>query len=144
MQRIGTLLPIVCEVHGASHPELHVVSGILDALAAHLARHVAKVELLFSPYRLGSPRAAEQQAPVLQPFETARERIDILLQEHDTTRKLLGTLRRIAGDYVVPSDGCECWDQLYRALPALEADLDRHIAFESGVLFPHAIALESG
>ena len=51
-------------------------------------------------------------------------------------------MRALTGNYRLPDDACEEFQALYRGLTNIEADLRRHIAIESQVLFPKALEHE--
>ena len=143
LDRIGTLLPKVEQVHGAAHPHLMTLRDTFDALRTELTPHMAKEEQVLFPYVVYLERAVMDHAPRPEAFfGTVRNPILMMLREHDVAGDLLRRLREMAGNYVLPADACTSWEQVYRMLPALERDLHQHIHWENNVLFPRAVALE--
>jgi regulator of cell morphogenesis and NO signaling len=63
--------------------------------------------------------------------------------EHQAAGRALQEIRRLAGDYRVPPDGCATFRALYDGLLRLELDLHRHIHLENNILFPRAAGLEA-
>jgi len=143
LDQVRTLLPKVEQVHRAAHAELTTLRDTFDALHAELMPHMAKEEQVLFPYVVYLERAVTAHTPPPEAFfGTVRNPILMMMQEHDVAGDLLRRLRAIAGNYVLPGEACVSWDQVYRALPALERDLHQHIHLENNVLFPRAVALE--
>jgi regulator of cell morphogenesis and NO signaling len=98
----------------------------LEHMAGELELHMQKEEqVLFPLIRQGRGRLA------LMP-------IQVLEEEHKDHARALARLRELAGDYVVPPEGCTTWTALYLGLAELERALFEHIHLENNVLFPRA------
>jgi regulator of cell morphogenesis and NO signaling len=129
LPRLDALAQKVAGVHGRSHPELMEVLADLAEVRDDLEPHLRKEEqVLFPAIRRHVP-GRSLAAP-----------IQVMLAEHDVAGDLLERLRRSAGDYVVPDDGCASYRALYDGLLALERDTHLHIHKENNVLFPALLA----
>jgi len=143
--RIEKLAEKVVSVHGATHPELLQVQGLFGDLADELSVHLMKEEQVLFPYVIRMEEAAIAKEPVPPAmFGTVVNPVRMMMQEHDGAGAVLKKLREITGDYAVPADGCISYTTLYEALQAFEADLHQHIHLENNILFPRAVAMESG
>jgi len=143
--RIEKLAEKVVSVHGASHPELLQVQEVFGELAGELGVHLMKEEQVLFPYVVRMEEAVIAREPVPPPmFGTVVNPVRMMMQEHDGAGDALKKLRAITGNYAVPADGCVSYSTLYEALQAFEADLHQHIHLENNVLFPRAVAMESG
>jgi regulator of cell morphogenesis and NO signaling len=135
---LDALAAKVAEVHGSRHPELPAVHDLVVALRVDLEPHMVKEERsLFPAVRLlvAGPRQFA--------FGTIANPIGMLRLEHEQAGELLAELRRVAGGYAVPDDGCASYHALYRRLEHLEEDTHLHIHKENNVLFPIAIVLQA-
>ena len=61
--------------------------------------------------------------------------------EHEDAGALLRRMRKISGNYTIPSDACISYQTLYQALDAFEKDLRQHIHLENNILFPRAVEM---
>jgi regulator of cell morphogenesis and NO signaling len=77
-------------------------------------------------------------------FGTVVNPVRMMMTEHDGAGDALRKLRAVTSDYAVPADACISYKTLYEALLGFEADLHQHIHLENNILFPRAVALESG
>lgn len=127
---LGTLAAKVLDAHGARHPELARVAGLLSALRAELEPHLRKEELVLFP-AIAALDDGDMDPSMLVTGPIARMRI-----EHDTAGELLAELRAATRDYQVPDDACPSYRSLYERLEALEADTHLHVHKENNVLFP--------
>src|SRR5262249_12931353 len=110
-----------------------------------LSVHLMKEEQVLFPYVIRMEEAALAREPVPPAmFGTVVNPIRMMMQEHDGAGDSLKKLRKITGNDAVPADGCISYRTLYEALQAFEADLHQHIHFENNMLFPRAVAMESG
>jgi regulator of cell morphogenesis and NO signaling len=124
----------VRDAHHTRHAELADVARLVSTIRAELDPHLAKEEQVLFP----AIRAAADGATSF-PFGSVANPIRVMLTEHDQAGELLAELRRTAGDYVVPADGCASYRSLYQRLADLEADTHRHIHLENNVLFPAVV-----
>jgi regulator of cell morphogenesis and NO signaling len=142
--RLTELIAKVSKVHGDSHPELHNVQALFADLAQELSTHLMKEEQILFPYLVAIEQSAPGESAPASCFGTVRNPIRMMMFEHDNAGNALRELRRLTQDYLVPAGACVSFQTLYRALPEFEADLHQHIHLENNILFPRAIALESG
>jgi len=143
--RIEKLAEKVVSVHGASHPELLQVQELFGDLANELSVHLMKEEQVLFPYVIRMEEAAIAKEPVPPAmFGTVVNPVRMMMQEHDGAGAALKQLREITGNYAVPADACFSYTTLYEALQAFEGDLHQHIHLENNILFPRAVAIESG
>ena len=56
----------------------------------------------------------------------------------------LREMRQVTNNYALTADACFSYGTLFRALVEFEQDLHQHIHLENNILFPRAIAMESG
>lgn len=144
VERLTALLDKVCGAHGERHTELLRVREHFRALAAELAPHMMKEEMILFPYVAQLEAALREGRPAPRaPFGTVRNPIRMMAFEHDNAGELLRSIRRESGDFNVPADGCVSYRTLYAALAEFERDLHQHIHLENNVLFPRAVELES-
>ncbi|MGC2112372.1 MAG: iron-sulfur cluster repair di-iron protein [Candidatus Korobacteraceae bacterium] len=143
--RIEKLGAKVVSAHGSNHPELLQVQALFAGLAAELSVHLMKEEQILFPYviRLEEAAIAREPAPPAM-FGTVVNPVRMMMQEHDGAGDTLKKLRTITHDYTLPADACVSYTMLYEAVQAFEADLHQHIHLENNILFPRAVALESG
>jgi regulator of cell morphogenesis and NO signaling len=143
--RIEKVAEKVVSVHGATHPELLKVQEIFGGLADELGVHLMKEEQVLFPYIIGMEEAAIAKEPIPPAmFGTVVNPVRMMMQEHDGAGSGLKKLRDITGNYTVPADACISYTTLYQALQAFEGDLHQHIHLENNILFPRAVAMESG
>ncbi|HOV69547.1 MAG TPA: iron-sulfur cluster repair di-iron protein [Clostridia bacterium] len=121
LPELGELFAAVLSAHGVNHPELFDLYRVFGGLRTELEQHLIKEEVsLF-------PKLASEYEDV---SALARE----IKAEHDSAGKALRELRRISGDYAVPSDGCPTYEKLFTQLERLEDDLHQHIHLENNIL----------
>jgi regulator of cell morphogenesis and NO signaling len=141
--RLTALLGKVCSVHGQNHPELLEIRETFAALAQELTTHLMKEEMVLFPYIERMEEAVIQSEPVLPaPFGSVQNPVAMMEHEHDSAGAALRAMRKASSEFTAPADACISFQTLYRALPALEADLHQHIHLENNILFPRAIAME--
>lgn len=141
---LGVLVDLastVLGVHGVNHPELSGVHAGLVALRDDLEPHLAKEERVLFP--LVRALARGEDLPPVGPG-SVRPPVTMMMAEHERTGALLDQLRRSAQDFVPPNDACASYRSLYAALQELDADVRLHVHKENNVLFPMAVALETG
>ncbi len=145
LERLDLLFDKVCAAHGARHPELVEMRGVFHELTADLVPHMLKEEQVLFPY-VKCLEAAARSGDRMRPpfFGTVRNPVRMMQLEHDSAGTLLARLRALGSAYLAPEDACMSFRTLYGALADLEADLHQHIHLENNILFPRAVALESG
>ena len=144
VDRLDALADKVLSAHGANHPELVQVKGLVNDMGVDLRPHMMKEERVLFPYITSlEESASHHQAPAPPPFGTVQNPVRMMMMEHDAVGGLLVKLREVTSNYTVPADGCFSYQTLYHALEAFEADLHQHIHLENNILFPRAVAMET-
>ena len=139
LPRLEELAAKVHDVHGDRHPELAEVDRLVRALRADLDPHLLKEEQVLFP--MIRELAAATVTPTFRCGSLGNP-ISVMLREHDDVGDLLAALRRAAGDYRVPDDGCASYQSLYAGLAELEADTHLHVHKENNLLFPAVVDAE--
>ena len=143
--QIEALLAKVCNKHGANHPELSHVRAVFHGLGQELMTHLMKEEAILFPFIERMEESVLQHEPVLPPpFGTVANPVRAMEHEHDNAGAALKALRETTRDYTPPDDACTSYRALYSQLEAFEKDLHQHIHLENNVLFPRALAMETG
>lgn len=143
LQDIRTYAAKVEQVHGDSHPELHRVNDLVQALCDELTAHVEDEEKTLFPYirqmvaarNAGRTRPASAMGPL-------NEKVDKLVLEHTEVGGMIDELHDVTGGYAPPADACASYTLLYRKLQELEDDTHIHIALENHLLFRKAAEME--
>lgn len=133
----------VLSVHGKNHPELAGIAETVDAIAAELAGHMQKEELILFPAikaLAGSQR--DRTASPRLPFGSIRNPIEQMEAEHRSVGDSLASIRTATQNYTPPPDACTTFMVTYKELADFERDLHQHIHLENNILFPRAIVLE--
>jgi len=110
-------------VHAARADVPHGLADLLERMAAELAQHMAKEELILFP--------AMKRGGLLLDAPIACMR-----HEHDGHGEHLSALEALTNGIAAPADACRTWQALYAGLAKLADDLMEHIHLENNVLFP--------
>lgn len=141
--RVSALAAKVKAKHGANHPEIAEIEGLFLDLGHEMTMHMQKEEMILFPYVEALARSAEGSETLEPPFfQTVRNPIQAMMQEHDAAGDLLRAMREKSHNYAVPADACMSYRELYESLEAFEADLHTHVHLENNILFPRAVELE--
>ncbi|AJE04688.1 iron-sulfur cluster repair di-iron protein [Geobacter pickeringii] len=126
----------VAEVHGSRHPEVKEIAAIFDGVATDLAAHLREEEEVFFPAvkRADAARKAGR-TPEQNDIEAISGDLVKLRREHEEVGDAIHTIRRLAGDFVVPGDACNTYTVTYRKLKEFEDDLHKHVHLENNILF---------
>jgi regulator of cell morphogenesis and NO signaling len=142
--RLGNLLDKVCSRHGENHPEISELRTLFGRLKQDLVPHMLKEEQVLFPFIAQMEEAISEQRAISPPFfVSVQNPVSMMMTEHDAAGELLDQMRKITGDYDLPSDACISYRRLYQALQEFEADLHQHIHLENNILFPRAVEMES-
>lgn len=133
LEPLGALVAKVARAHGDRHPELHDVETTFTGVAAELAQHLPKEELVVFP-------AAVRLATGETDAADLGEAIADMLHDHDEVGAGLARLRDLTGGYEPPADACNSYRAMLDRLATLEADTHRHVHEENNVLFPRVLA----
>jgi regulator of cell morphogenesis and NO signaling len=136
----------VAEVHGSKDPQrLQEMAEVYGAMRVELEDHMHKEEVILFPFIERYDYAASQGLPLPPvPFGTIANPIRVMEREHSSAGGALARLRELTAGYTLPDWACDTVRALWRGLEELEADLHLHIHLENNILFPRAIAMESG
>jgi|WetSurMetagenome_2_1015567.scaffolds.fasta_scaffold560339_1 regulator of cell morphogenesis and NO signaling len=135
----------VARVHGERHPEVITIAERFSSVAEELSHHMMKEERVLFPYIDALVKAVrEGQQPPVTHFGTAANPIRMMEAEHAAAGDTLYTIRSLSDNYTPPADACTTYQVTYQELRQFETDLHTHVHLENNILFPRAIALESG
>lgn len=137
LRRATELLVKVRAAHRDRHPELDELQRVFAALAAELGPHLDSEEHTLFPAAVAWERDRSPPAGLPGSLRT-------LVSEHETAGALLTRMYTLTRGYALPHDACGRYAALYELLQGLQADLHRHIALESEVLFPRLLGGTQG
>jgi len=138
LQDLAPLMQKVVTAHGASHPELIELQGLLEQLRSDMELHLQKEERILFPFVI----ELDNEHPSPPPFGSVANPIRMMNMEHQTDGAILQQMREVTGGFALPDDACTSYSALYVNLSALVEDLMQHIHIENHLLFPKAIARE--
>lgn len=142
--RAQALLDKVVAKHGTVHPELAEISSVFGEVGKEMIMHMQKEEQILFPYIDALERAVNGNSSVEPPFfHTVRNRIHMMMKEHDAAAELVKEIRRLSSQYAAPANACTNFKALYEALREFEADLHQHVHLEDNVLFSRAVEVEA-
>jgi regulator of cell morphogenesis and NO signaling len=142
--RIQEKLEKVMAKHGPNHPEIADIQRLFSEIAREMIMHMQKEEQVLFPYIDALERAVNEHGSVEPPFfQTVKNPIHAMMQEHDAAGDLVRQIRVLTSEYTPPGDACTSFKALYEALGEFEADLHQHVHLENNVLFPRAVELEA-
>jgi regulator of cell morphogenesis and NO signaling len=135
----------IAGVHGARHPELPHIAGLFRRVADEMTDHMAKEENILFPFIAAIEEAVTdgRRAPS-PPFGTLGNPIGVMEAEHKFVGDAMAEMRHLTGGFAPPEDACATYRVCLQELDAFERDLHDHVHLENNVLFPKAVALESG
>lgn len=142
--RTRALSDKVTAKHGRNHPELADTGKLFAEVGREMIMHMQKEEQILFPYIDALEHAVNTHASVEPPFfQTVRNPIHAMMQDHDAAGDLVGQIRVLTSGYTPPRDACTSFKALYEALKGFETDLHQHVHLENNVLFPRAVELEA-
>lgn len=145
LPRLQQLLRRVVAVHAKAHPELGRIQQIFQGVSTELASHLMKEEHILFPYIVALENAVSSGRPKPRPaFGTVSNPVHMMELEHDSAGTALKEISALSSNYEPPEGACFSYRTLYSALKDFEIDLHQHIHLENNILFPRAIAMESG
>ncbi len=141
--RIQPLLVKVKAKHAGNHPETADIERLFLQLGRDMIMHMQKEEQILFPYVDRLQRAADGNRAVEPPFfQTVRNPIQAMMNEHDSAGELAKQIRKLTASYTPPQDACASLTTVYQELQNFEADLHQHVHLENNILFPRAMKLE--
>jgi regulator of cell morphogenesis and NO signaling len=129
--RLTALMEKVCHAHSSRHSELKQLKVVFEDLCSDLEPHLLKEERVLFPLirKLADDSSGMEKGVAAGPIRVMRD-------EHEGAGELLKEMRELANGYVVPEDGCQSFELLYKELRKLEQDTHLHIHKENNILFP--------
>ncbi len=142
--RVANLLEKVRAKHGEHHSEIAEIQGIFTEVGREMIMHMQKEEQILFPYIEALEKSRRENGALEPPFfQTVRNPIRAMMQEHDAAGELVRQIRRATAEYFPPEDACTSFKALYQDLREFEADLHEHVHLENNILFPRAVEMES-
>lgn len=133
--RLKVLADKVEAVHGEKHPELKELKPLVVEMADELDGHMTKEEeIIFPEIIKNEKKLAEGPGPLANPNHLVQP-LKILRWEHAMTGDEFQKFHTLTHGFMVPSDGCTSYRELYNGLRELESDLHRHVHLENNILF---------
>jgi regulator of cell morphogenesis and NO signaling len=135
----------IASIHGTRHPELVHIASLFGRIADEMTDHMAKEEAILFPFiaAVAAALASGRPAPT-PPFGTVGNPIAVMEAEHQFVGDAMAEIRHLTDGFVPPEDACDTYRVTLRELDVFERDLHEHVHLENNVLFPKALALESG
>ena len=131
--------------HGAQYPVIARVAHLFRRASEALRIHVHQEEReLFQRIEEMEQALTTGRDEPLRYERSLSERVLIEFLEHDVIDERLRTMRELTADYRLPSDGPRSMLALWADLRLFDRHLQRHIHLENNILYPRAIAMESG
>jgi regulator of cell morphogenesis and NO signaling len=120
--RIRGLLVKIREKHGPRHREIEEIEKLFGGVAREMTAHMQKEEQILFPYIDALERSARGNGAVEPPFfQTVRNPINAMMQEHDFAGELVRKIRKASNDYKAPADACTSYQATYpETCPACE------------------------
>jgi regulator of cell morphogenesis and NO signaling len=141
--RVRGLLVKIREKYGPRHREIEEIEKLFGGVAREMTAHMQKEEQILFPYIDALERPAGGNGSVEPPFfQTVRNPINAMMQEHDSAGELVRKIRKASNDYKAPADACTSYQATYQELRQFEEDLHLHVHLENNILFPRAVELE--
>lgn len=142
--RVRALLAKIREKHGAKHPEIGEIEKLFGDVAREMTAHMQKEEQILFPYIDALERSAGGNGSLEPPFfQTVRNPIHAMMEEHDSAGELVRKIRKASNDYKAPAGTCTSYQATYQELQHFEEDLHLHVHLENNILFPRAVELEA-
>lgn len=142
--RVRALLERVKAKHGQNHPEIAGIEERFIGLGQEMYSHMQKEEQILFPYIEALERSANGNGTLEPPFfQTVRNPVHTMMQEHDSAGEALRAMRKLSTEYHAPAEACESYRELYRSLEEFEADMHTLVHLENNILFPRAVELEA-
>jgi len=140
LPRLEKLLTQAIQDDGPGNPVLLEILAPFRQFMEAIQWHMKEEEKHLFPFLL--LLVAPNQSPALNP-ESVENLTHLFEFEDDEIRLDLEQLRKKTRDFHVPAGASEAFRELYEDLSRLEAELNRHMRVENGILFPKVIAAET-
>ena len=120
------------------------IQTLFIEVGQEMIMHMQKEEQILFPYIDALEKAASAHGSVEPPFfQTVRNPIHAMMEEHDAAGELVKQIRKASSEYTAPADACTSYKALYQDLREFEADLHQHVHLENNILFPRAVEIET-
>ncbi len=131
--------------HGAQHPAVARVEYLFRRLAETLQIHILQEErdLFLRIEQMEAAVDVSRDNPIRYE-RSLTDRVLIEFLEHDVVAERLRRMRELTHDYRLPSSAPKALRQLWHDLREFDRMLQRHIHLENNILYPRAMAMESG
>lgn len=142
--RLLALIEKVRNAHGAKHPELNELYGLVQDSLEDLENHLQKEENVLFPYLQELFDASEHQAGIA-PMHcgTIANPIRVMNMEHEAEGNRYLRIKEMTNGFQAPADGCNTYRLMMSELEEFVNALFEHIHIENNILFPKFLELES-
>ena len=130
----------VASRHGDNHEELIFIKELVEKALCELNVHMKKEEHILFPYI----KQLENNEQKTVGFHPITEPISVMENDHDIVGKLFQDIRQLSNNYTPPANACNSYKLLFHKLEEFENDLHIHVHLENNILFPRAVAIETG
>lgn len=131
--------------HGAQYPVIARVAHLFRRVGETLSIHAHQEERDLFPRIEGMEQVLTTGRDEPLRYERSlTERVMIEFLEHDVIAERLRKMRELTADYRLPSHGPRSVLVLWSDLRRFDRHLQRHIHLENNIVYPRAIAMESG
>src|ERR1017187_4474412 len=122
--RVEALLTKVKAKHVKNHSEIAEIEKLFVDLGKEMIMHMQKEEQILFPYIDALEQSASGNGTLEPPFfQTVRNPIHSMMQDHDSAGELTRQIRKASSEYTPPADGCASYQALYLDLHEFEANL---------------------
>jgi len=131
--------------HGAQHPVIARVARLFGRVSESLRLHAHHEErdLFRRIVEMEQALTTGREEP-LRYERSLTERVMIEFLEHDVIAERLRRMRELTADYRLPSVAPRSVTALWTDLRKFDRHLQRHLHLENNIVYPRAIAMESG
>lgn len=139
LPRLAILVTKVAAVHGEWAPWLRDLAETYNQFIVEMECHTMKEERVLFP----AIRAMESSRSCPNQFQTIKNPIAVMEQEHESAGRALARMRELSNGFTPPADACNSFRAMLAGLAELESDTHRHVHKENSILFPRAASLEA-
>jgi len=132
------------EGHQKKFGYLEELRNTVSQLNRMLIPHLQQEEEIIFPYirQIGHAYYNQESYASLL-VRTLRKPVEqIMVNEHETTYRLIHRMRELTGNYTPPPNACLSHRVTFSKLKEVDSDLVRHLHLENEILFPRAVAME--
>lgn len=145
LPQIVELSKRIAAKHGDRASRFKTVALLTEQLYLEMLAHLAKEEQMLFPYLVRLEEGADGHSPLPDaPFQSIAQPVSVMVREHDSVQGILAELRNLTNGFEPPEWACPRNIGFHASLASFEKDLHQHVHLENNLLFPRAIALETG